>query len=150
MKLLNSFPALLLIVLLGDASAQSCSINVTPMNFGGLNTNTRAATNSRANLSVSCDSPAAFLVRLDAGQNGTGSFQTRKMRLIGSSETMDYNLFADSARTQVWGDGTGGSRVVSGSSSVRIQNLPIYGRIFGGQNLRPGSYTDTITVIVDW
>jgi spore coat protein U-like protein len=73
---------------------------------------------------------------------------------LGSGATLNYNVFADAARSIVWGDGTSGTLAVadayslSGSSVTR--NYPVYGRIFGNQNAPVGVYTDSILVALDF
>jgi spore coat protein U-like protein len=72
------------------------------------------------------------------------------MILLGGSETMDYNLYRDGSRTLIWGDGTGGSSIVTGMGAGVTQDVTVYGRIYAGQNLVAGKYTDSITVTVEW
>ena len=88
-------------------------------------------------------------VSLSAGSSG--SFVSRAMR--SGSDTLSYNLFLDPAKTQIWGDGTGGSSTFTASlagggwTSVAAT---IYGRVPPGQNVAAGTYLDTITVTMNW
>jgi spore coat protein U-like protein len=54
----------------------------------------------------------------------------------------------------VWGDATGGTAKVSDSQFLVIgtnqYSYTTYGRIPALQNLAPGTYTDTITVTVNY
>jgi spore coat protein U-like protein len=82
-----------------------------------------------------------------------GSFSNRQLR--SGASLLRYNLYSDSARTQVWGDGSDGSTTVSDSlpltTSSAIRSYTIYGRIPNGQQMAEvGSYFDTITVIVTY
>lgn len=70
---------------------------------------------------------------------------------------LDYNLYRESTRNQIWGDGTGGIWMVSGTIPLTIllpngsREHTIYGRIPGPQaTAQEGNYSDTITVTVDY
>lgn len=129
--------------------AQDCNVNVTPMSFGHMEPADGVAVDSVANISITCNSPTPFLVRLDVGQNSANIF-SRILRLVGGEADLRYNLFVDASRTNIWGDGTAGSSTFSGLSNNVGKNLPVYGRIYGGQSPPPGSYVDSITVVVEW
>jgi spore coat protein U-like protein len=62
----------------------------------------------------------------------------------GSGGSLNYQLFRNSARSQVWGSGAEAQQVVllvPGSG-----NVPVYGRIPGSQNVAAGAYSDTVNV----
>ncbi len=63
---------------------------------------------------------------------------------------MSYNLYRNAARSEIWGDGTNGSFIQSGSGAGANVPWPIYGRLPGSQNVSVGTYTDNITVTVEW
>ena len=85
------------------------------------------------------------MITLSRG-NGT-SYATRRMR--NGSQQLFYNLYRDTGRTIVWGDGSGGSQALiinNPQPNNRDITVPIFGRIPPGQNARVGSYADTITI----
>ena len=74
-------------------------------------------------------------------------------RLSGGGWNLNYNLYTNSARTIVWGDGTGGSsaQTLSGgtvSGGLRRFSRTVYGRIAAMQNVGAASYSDTIVMTV--
>lgn len=125
-----------------------CFINVIPVNFGSFD-NLNAPVDANGQVGVRCDLPAQVSIQLDAGVNSTGLFQQRKLS-ASVSQKLNYNLYVDSARVLVWGDGTGGTQTVSGTAGSNWLNFPIYGRINSGQTGSVGTYVDTITVSVIW
>ena len=139
-----------LLMVSGNLLAQNCSVNASPMSFGGLEAASGPAVDSAGNLTVNCDAPASYLIRLDAGLHSNGQFIARKMSRVQGTESMEYNLYRDASRTLIWGDGTGGSSAVQGTNPGFPQTISLYGRIYGGQNLHIGDYTDIVTVTVDW
>jgi spore coat protein U-like protein len=67
------------------------------------------------------------------------------------ASNLTYQLYSDAARTMIWGDGTAGTVTVSAHvASNGTQNNTVYGRIPALQGVRPGAYTDTITVTVTY
>jgi spore coat protein U-like protein len=149
-SLLLLIPFSLLLVSAEDLWAQSCTVDTTPMSFGGLESTPGPAVDSAGSLSINCDAPTSYLISMDAGLNGAGQFITRRMSHEQGSGFLDYNLFRDASRTLIWGDGTGGSSAVQGNSMGAMQTVPFYGRVYAGQNLHPGDYSDVVTVTIDW
>jgi spore coat protein U-like protein len=139
-----------LLLVSGNLLAQNCSVDASPMSFGGLEAAPGPAVDSAGSVTVNCDAPASYLIRLDAGLHSNGQFIARKMRRVQGFESMEYNLYRDASRTLIWGDGTGGSSAVQGTNPGIPQMISLYGRIYGGQNLHIGDYTDIVTVTVDW
>jgi spore coat protein U-like protein len=90
----------------------------------------------------------SYAISLSAG---TGTYAQRQMALGGAR--LNYNLYTNTGRTLVWGDGVGNS-IVSDSYLLglggAIRNYPVYGRIPKRQAATPGLYLDTITVTVTY
>jgi spore coat protein U-like protein len=66
---------------------------------------------------------------------------------------LSYQLHSDSAHSQIWGDGTGGTSVVNGSYFIVLggtSNFTVDGVIPALQVASPGAYTDSITVTVTY
>jgi len=136
------------IALCGEAWAEGCTVTTIAVNFGDYITS--AASDTTGNLDITCDPGIPYTAKLDAGQNSGGGFVPRKMRISGGGDTLDYNLYRDSARTEVWGDGSGNTYVQTGIGTGGSTHLTVYGRIPAGQNVRAGLYSDAVTVIVEW
>lgn len=133
--------------------ACSCNVSPNPMTFGAFAPLDGAPLDNATSVGVSCTGIGALdsmTIRMNAGLNGT--FAMRKMKA--GANTLDYNLYADAARTQIWGDGTGGYSPVVVPNTLGLlswtTNTPVYGRIPAAPGTRPGSYTDTIVVTVEW
>jgi spore coat protein U-like protein len=72
--------------------------------------------------------------------------------MSGPGDRLDYNLYMDPQRQTVWGDGTGGTRVYSARAQFdnHLVTVPVYGRIFGAQDIRAGIYLDSLIVTLDF
>jgi spore coat protein U-like protein len=71
--------------------------------------------------------------------------------MIFGSSHLNYNLYLDSAYTQIWGDGTGGTVTKSDNIGGLLGSsisYTVYGRLPGGQNVPAGVYSDTVFVTV--
>lgn len=129
----------------------ACTVSGTTLNFGNSIDPLATATplDSSSTLSVQCTNTTPYTVSLNAGSNagGASNFGSRTMKA--GSHTLGYQLYLDSGRSTVWGDGTGSS-TVAGTGTGSTQSLTIYGRLPSLAGVVPGSYTDTVTVTVSY
>jgi spore coat protein U domain-containing protein, fimbrial subunit CupE1/2/3/6 len=128
----------------------ACTISSTPLLFGVYNVFATTPLDSTGSLTFRCGSTDKdIVITLDRG--GAPTFNPRRM--LNGSEPLTYNLYLDAARTTIWGDGTGGTQAFTEHNpqgNNRDFVVPIYGRIPAGQDVRSGSYTNTITVTIQF
>ena len=97
-------------------------------------------------VSIACTKGAVTTVGLDAGTNATAG--TR--RLATSGNFLTYELYQDSNHSTVWGN-SGAALYNSGTAPSRAaRTFQVYGRLLAGQDVPAGSYTDTITAVVNF
>jgi spore coat protein U-like protein len=72
------------------------------------------------------------------------------MRSSEGDFSLDYNLYRDSARTEIWGDGTGSTFIRGGVGTGVPAQFNLYGRIPGRQNVKADIYNDSVIVTVEW
>ena len=89
----------------------------------------------------------AYNSGLNAGIGAGATIATRKMSSGGS--TIDYTIYRNSGRTQVWGT-TIGTNTVSAIGSGATQTHTVYGRVPAQSTPAPSTYSDTITVTVTY
>jgi spore coat protein U-like protein len=64
---------------------------------------------------------------------------------------LNYALYKDAARTQVWGTGmAGGATLTYNSASKASTNLTVYGTVPGGQDVTVGSYSDVVVATINY
>lgn len=137
-----------------QALLESCTVSAQPTAFGNYNPITGTALDTTGQVTVTCTAVASiavsYTIKLSAGGSGTATAR----RMSGSSATLPYNLYTDSTRSTVWGDGTGGTGTVSDSYALGLlqvtRNYSVYGRMPGGAIVPAGSYADTLTVTVSY
>lgn len=138
--------ALLLCSGLTGFEALACQTTATSVAFGRYDGMNNQPATGIGTLRLNCPRPA--LVRLSSGMHSQGGFATRMLASADRSDRVRYNLFLDPIGIRIWGDGAANTfvqQVPSGTS-----NLQIYAVVPGGQRVGVGSYSDMVTVIVDW
>lgn len=134
----------------------SCTTSSTDVAFGVYNALSSSTFDGAGNVRVTCGGVVSALVSYDIalGKGTSSSFSPRKM--ASGTNQLNYDLYTSSARTIVWGDGTSGTQVVSGSFTILLlsgtsNDHAVYGRIPSGQiSVLPGSYSDTVLVTVTY
>jgi spore coat protein U-like protein len=125
------------------AGAATCTVSITNVTFAAYDVFSKTKTTSTGKVKVKCNVIATYTIALSAG---SGTFSSRVMD--GGSYHLDYNLYTNSSHTTIWGDGTSGTSTVSATSLGATYT--VYGMIPALQNVRVGSYSDTITVTVTY
>lgn len=150
MKTLGSLASAALLATACGSALAGCFVSASAISFGGYDVFDPVPRDSTFTVRLSCQESTARDVNVAVGPSATsGSIPSRQMG-SGSGDRLIYNLFSDPSRTTLWGDGTAApSVVVRGVSRSTPQNVLVYGRVPAGQDVRVGTYVDTITVTVD-
>jgi spore coat protein U-like protein len=127
----------------------SCTVNSTALTFGNYNGIVGSALDSVGTVTAVCTMGTAFSVALDAG-TGSGAAMTARLLTGPGGATLAYSIFCDAPRTQVWGDGSGGTDVATGTGTGVAQSFTMYGRVPSLQTSTVGSYTDSVTVTLTY
>jgi len=130
-------------------AAGSCTISATSVNFGSYNVFNASATDSTGTLTINCNGGAHnIVVTLSKGASAT--FNPRKMTK--GAETLDYNLFRDAGRSNIWGDGTSGTSTYTDANPPNNTDvvLTVYGRVVAGQDVTAGAYSDTVSAVINF
>lgn len=141
-------PAFLALFPSGAVGAVTCTVSTVPVAFGSYVPSLGTPTDGVGTININCDkAPASNPISISAGRSG--SFTSRTMS--NGKSNLSYNLYTSAARTQVWGDGTGGSAKVSyGGGGAKTFAITVYGRITALQNVTAGSYSDSLLVTISF
>jgi len=90
--------------------------------------------------------PTPTSITIQLNQGNASSYNPRQLR--SGPDSLNYNLYLDAAGQFIWGDTTGGTSAYT--STVLNGNVTIYGRIPARQNVKVGTYTDTIVVTINF
>ncbi|MFL9880274.1 spore coat U domain-containing protein [Herbaspirillum rhizosphaerae] len=125
--------------------ASTCSVQSAALPFGTYNS---SAVQQSAQVGVVCSNGTSYTVSLDAGA-APGATSTDRKLVGDSSATLSYGLYQDPARSKNWGNASG-SETVTNVGNGSQQNLPVYGYIPSGQNVKAGSYNDVVGITLSY
>jgi spore coat protein U-like protein len=139
------------------AFALQCNVSATGLSFGSYDVFSPHPSDTTGSINVTCNPPsqnpkAPIAVTISLSPGSSGSFGQRQMYpLSGGGGRLYYNLYTTASFSTIWGDGSGSSATLSNNvSRDNPWNATIYGRIAPGQDAPVGSYSDVITVRIDW
>ncbi|MDE2434652.1 MAG: spore coat protein U domain-containing protein [Sphingomonadales bacterium] len=127
----------------------SCTVAASPMAFGTLTSVGGVNVDTTANVDLVCTIGAGYDVAMDVGTHATGA-QRFLQNTTDATKKIPYGVFRDSARTSNWGN-TSGTDTSIGTTATGTATLVAYGRIPStAVSVPAGSYTDTVTVTVNF
>lgn len=130
-----------------QGQGQGCDVRgfSSSMAFGTYDPFSTIPTDVRGTIRYRCPRNWTIQILLDGGTSA--SFAPRFMR--SGAERLGYNLYFDAACTQVWGDGSPGAPgYTATAASGGNVTLTVYGRVFPGQDVAAGAYSDVVTMTV--
>lgn len=122
----------------------NCTVSAQGVAFGLYDILSLNPTESTGVIDVTCDVSTSYQLSLSTG---AGSYSERRME--NGTNFLTYNLFTDPTYSFVWGDGTGVTSTVSGTTDSSQVHY-IYGRIPARQDVAVGVYTDVIVVTIQF
>lgn len=136
----------------------TCSVGLSTISFGIYNPILTTPAAATGNITVSCFSLVGLFdipYTITLGKGISNTYHSRTM--TNGVGNINYNIFTTPARNVIWGDATSGTSSVAGAASLiaiaqtLTVNHPVYGSILANQpSVKPGSYTDTMTLTVTY
>lgn len=127
----------------------NCTVSTNALAFGNVNVIGGSNVDGSGAIVVTCTNGTTWTAGAGVGTGTGASFASRRMSA--GANQLTYNLFTDSSRSTVWGDGTGATDTLAGTGTGGAQTVTVYGRVGSGQtSVRAGSYADTVAVTVTY
>ena len=123
-----------------------CTVVAAPLAFGNYS---RVQVDATTTLAVTCTNGTPYTVALDAGIGTGATVAARQMTGVLATSLLEYTLYRDAARTNLWGVTTG-TDTAAGTGNGLLQTLTVYGRIPANQAPAPGAYLDTVSVVLTY
>ena len=122
-----------------------CTIDSSGLEFGLYDPLDTTPLDATGGITYTCSGGVAVVIAMTTGQSG--SFDRW---MSSGSDTLSYNLYADSARTKVWGDGALGTatHVDLNPPEGAAVGVRVYGRVPARQNVADGRYTDSLMLVM--
>ena len=127
------------------ARSAGCTVSTSGPNFGTYDVFSSLNDDITATINVNCPADTTYSIWLSSG---SGTFSSRT--LTNGAQFLAYNLYLDPTHLTIWGDGSAGTGTFSGTGTGSNIATPVYGRIPAAQNAWVGSYTDVVTVTVNF
>lgn len=126
------------------ASVQlNCRITASAMEFGTYTSGRTTDLDANGSVTFAGCNGADLSLALDGGSSN--DIGNRTMRSAGG-QTLRYQLYRNAARSSV--AGRGNQQITATAAASGSGSLLIYGRIFGGQSVPAGAYSDTINLVL--
>jgi spore coat protein U-like protein len=123
----------------------SCGLEASPLSFGIVG-NLSTAVEANTSITVHCRNRTPYNITMDAGRGYSGTVLVRQMSRTVGQLTLNYQLFSNATRTEVWGDSTLGTSTVTGVGNGSDQILRVYGTLLAQPIPGTGLFDDTVTV----
>lgn len=132
---------------------KNCSVSANDLTFNAVAAGAPTAPGSTT-LSVTCTVNTPYTVGLlPLNVTSTAGAGTMKGGSGGNTNTVQYQLYSNSAFTQIWGNtaavGSTGNGV-AGSGTGSLQSLNVYARTTSSTDVTPDTYTDTVQINVNY
>ncbi len=122
----------------------ACTIEASELVFPNVGTLDSAVTATNT-ITITCSSNLPYHVGINNGLNSTGN--TRRM--TNGNSHINYELYADSNRSQRWGN-TVQTDTVPGNGTGQKQDYNVFGVVPAQGTPSSGTYSDTLTVTVTY
>ncbi len=130
--------------------AAVCTISTAPVAFGAYDpvvANAATDLNGSGTVTVACTKGAAATIDLGIGGNLSGGSR----RMSSGSDFLNYSLYKDAARTQVWGTGlAGGTTYAYTAASKAATGITVYGTVPQNQDVTVGAYSDVVLATINY
>ena len=124
-----------------------CEVTATDLNFGNYSAQTGTPLLGTTTLTATCTPQTTYNIGLNKGTTPAGTINQRKM--VSGANTLDYQLYTDSTRANIWGETIGTDTVTGSGTGVGVPHT-VFGSVAGAQKVPAGAYADTITVTITY
>lgn len=147
--MIRSVLAAAIVFAVPQAAYATCSVSVVPIVFGRYDVLDPAPLDAVGRVEYACGSKVERVRIRILRSPGKAA---RAHALQNGTHELHYQLFLDPAMRRVWGDETDGTEAlyVYDPPAGKTVSVPIFARLPPRQNVRIGTYTDSVTIQVDF
>jgi spore coat protein U-like protein len=120
-----------------------CEVTASDLVFGSYTAQAGSPLQGTTLLRATCTPGTTYNIGLNDGSGG-GTIYTARQMASGSNK-LNYQLYRDSARTNIWGNTTGTDTVQDVGIGL-AKDHTVFGSVPAAQVVPAGDYADTITV----
>jgi len=127
----------------------NCTISTGGISFTYDPVSANASTNALAAGTVTVACTKGSVTTIDLGNGGNLAAGSRRM--ASGTDFLNYALYKDAARTQVWGTGLAGGTTTAYNAATRnLTAITVYGTVPQAQDVTVGAYSDTVIATINY
>jgi spore coat protein U-like protein len=132
--------------------SNTCSVGTSSIDFGAYNTISGSALSGAGSVKVTCTTGTSYSVELGTGTYSGSCGGDRCMKEGSTANYLPYELYKEVGHSNIWGgtDYAAGTALAAQTGNGAEQTIAVYGNIAAGQNVPQGSYSDTVTITVNY
>ena len=123
----------------------SCRVTATSLDFGAYDPNAATDNEATSTITATCTEGTDYTLALDFGSNSVNATDTTRA-MLGGGNYLDYELYSDSSHATDWN----ATNTVASTAVAGANTHTVYGQILAGRYVPAASYTDTITVTIEY
>lgn len=128
----------------------NCTITTAAVAFGAydpVGVNAAADLLASGTVTVACTKGTPATIDLGNG----GNLAAGSRRMASATDFMNYALYQDAARTQVWGTGLAGGTTMAYNAATRAAvAVTVYGTVPQAQDVTVGNYADVVVATINY
>jgi len=132
-------------------TAAACNVVISSLIFPTYDSIAHSRSSAIGTVQIDCPPEVVSInPRLLVSSGRSGHFLERRM--TSGEDSLRYNLYLEPSHVRVAGDGTGGSAAITSPSAQSRGHFiyTIYAIILPGQTVRPGQYSDDLTIQMEF
>ncbi|MEH1960267.1 MAG: spore coat U domain-containing protein [Nostoc sp.] len=124
-----------------------CNVSVDSVKFGSYDVFNNSSTTTTGTINYDCSSaiPSPSSITIDLSKGNAPSYTPRQLK--NGTNVLNYNLYLDASGQSIWGNNIDSQHYISPNPK---NTVTIYGIIPARQNVRIGTYIDSITATVNF
>jgi spore coat protein U-like protein len=130
--------------------AAVCTITTSPVAFGPYDpvvANAATDLTASGSVNVACTKGAAATIDLGNG----GAFSGGSRRMGSGTDFLNYALYKDALRSQVWGSGLAGGTTAAYTALTKASTaVTVYGTVPQAQDVTVGAYSDVVLATINY
>jgi spore coat protein U-like protein len=123
----------------------ACGVSATDLAFGTCDPTSAVDKIGSSTISVTCSLGTVYTVSLNDGVNAAGGVR----RMASGANRLGYQLYRDAAHLLIFGT-LANLLNASGVGTGLVTPFTVFGKVPKAQNVATGSYSDQITVTIDY
>ena len=122
--------------------ASACTVGTATLDFGTYVAGSTTLVDAPGTISYTGCYSSTVTIELDLGLNAASAKRNMKQ----GTSLLNYEIYQDSGRKTVFATGADAKSITTDATGAG--SVPIYGRIFKSQGVAPGTYTDTVGIVL--